>query len=394
MSGRTNGRLNMEAGSGTDGLRTPAILLDLDVLEENIRTYAERAKACGKALWSMVKTHKSSEIAAMQASAGCGGFLCGTLDEAEQLAADGFQHLMYAYPAAAGPSIGRIIALAKQVPDFIVRLDSVEAAEALEAAAAAEAMAAAAPGIAAEKVVFKVKYTVILDCGLHRFGISAEKIAEFVEKLRIFPHLLWKGISTHPGHVYGAASAAEVPEYCAEEAEQIGAAVRNLKAAGLEPEIVSSGSTPTYAANIGDPVINMYHPGNYVFNDAIQISNGTAEEGNCALTVLATVISNPSEGHFICDAGAKCLGLDQGAHGNSSLTGHGRVIGHPELRVSHLSEEVGQLEAAGPTDLKIGDRIRIIPNHSCSTANLTSRMTGIRKGQTDRVIRVNMRGNQ
>ena len=398
MSGRTNGRLNMEAGSGTDGLRTPAILLDLDVLEENIRTYAEKAKACGKALWPMVKTHKSSEIAAMQAAAGCGGFLCGTLDEAEQLAADGFQHLMYAYPAAAGPSIQRIIALAKQVPDFIVRLDSVEAAEALEEAATEASALAAAEAAedpeAAGKAVFQVKYTVILDCGLHRFGISAEKITDFVEKLRIFPHLLWKGISTHPGHVYGAASAAEVPGYCAEEAEQIGAAVRNLKAAGLDPEIVSSGSTPTYAANIGDPVINMYHPGNYVFNDAIQISNGTAGEENCALTVLATVISHPSEGHFICDAGAKCLGLDQGAHGNSSLTGHGRVIGHPELKVSHLSEEVGQIEAAGPTDLKIGDRIRIIPNHSCSTANLTSRMTGIRKGQTDRVILVNMRGNQ
>ena len=371
----------MKGRGAIDVLPTPAMLLDLDILEENIRTYAEKAKACGKALWPMVKTHKSSEIAAMQADAGCEGFLCGTLDEAEQLAADGFQHLMYAYPAAAGPSIQRIIALAKQVSDFIVRLDSVEAAEALEAAAA-------------EKAVFQVKYTVILDCGLHRFGISAEKITDFVEKLRIFPHLLWKGISTHPGHVYGAASAAEVPGYCAEEAEQIGAAVRNLKAAGLDPEIVSSGSTPTYAANIGDPVINMYHPGNYVFNDAIQISNGTAGEENCALTVLATVISHPSEGHFICDAGAKCLGLDQGAHGNSSLTGHGRVIGHPELKVSHLSEEVGQIEAAGPTDLKIGDRIRIIPNHSCSTANLTSRMTGIRKGQTDRVILVNMRGNQ
>ena len=381
MSSRTNDGVNMKGRGAIDVLPTPVMLLDLDILEENIRTYAEKAKACGKALWPMVKTHKSSEIAAMQADAGCEGFLCGSLDEAEQLAADGFQHLMYAYPAAAGPSIQRIIALAKQVSDFIVRLDSVEAAEALEAAAA-------------EKAVFQVKYTVILDCGLHRFGISAEKITEFVEKFRIFPHLLWKGISTHPGHVYGAASAAEVPVYCAEEAEQIGAAVRNLKAAGLVPEIVSSGSTPTYTANIGDPVINMYHPGNYVFNDAIQISNGTAEEGNCALTVLATVISHPSEGHFICDAGAKCLGLDQGAHGNSSLTGHGRVIGHPELKVSHLSEEVGQLEASGPTDLKIGDRIRIIPNHSCSAANLTSRMTGVRRGQTDRVILVNMRGNQ
>ena len=57
MSGRTNGRLNMDVGSGTDGLRTPAMLLDLDVLEENIRTYAEKAEVCGKALWPMVKTH-------------------------------------------------------------------------------------------------------------------------------------------------------------------------------------------------------------------------------------------------------------------------------------------------------------------------------------------------
>ena len=134
----------------------------------------------------------------------------------------------------------------------------------------------------------------------------------------------------------------------------------------------------------------MYHPGNYVFNDAIQISNGTASEEECALTVLATVISHPSPGHFVCDAGAKCLGLDQGAHGNSSLKGHGRVIGHPELTVSHLSEEVGQLEG---TNLKIGDRIRIIPNHSCSTANLTSRLLGVRNGAVERVIEVSMRGN-
>ena len=198
MSSRTNDRVNMKARSGIDMLPTPVMLLDLDILEENIRTYAEKAKACGKALWPMVKTHKSSEIAAMQADAGCEGFLCGTLDEAEQLAADGFQHLMYAYPAAAGPSIQRVIALARQVPDFIVRLDSLEAAEAREAAAAE---AAEDPEAAAEKAVFQVRFTVILDCGLHRFGISEEKIAEFVEKLRIFPHLLWKGISTHPGHV-------------------------------------------------------------------------------------------------------------------------------------------------------------------------------------------------
>ena len=384
-------------------LRTPAMLVDLDVLEANIRKYAEAARVCGKALWPMVKTHKSLEIARMQAEAGCDGFLCGTLDEAERLAAAGFRHLMYAYPVAAGPSVQRVIALAAKVPDFIVRLDSLESAAALEEAAAEKDEMR---GSSVENSAFHVKFTVILDCGLHRFGISEDNIVDFVEKVTKFRHLLWKGISTHPGHVYGAASPEEVPRYCSEEASVIASAVRKLKAAGFVPEIVGSGSTPTFSANIGDPVINMYHPGNYVFNDAIQISNGTAAEGECALTVLATVISHPSPGHFVCDAGAKCLGLDQGAHGNSSLKGHGRVIGHPELVVSHLSEEVGQIEAteaggqtrglpaiSGGTNLKIGDRIRIIPNHSCSTANLTSRLLGVRNGAVERVIEVSMRGN-
>ena len=393
-------------------LRTPAMLLDLDVLEVNIRKYAEAARACGKALWPMVKTHKSLEIAKMQAEAGCDGFLCGTLDEAEQLASAGFRHLMYAYPVAEGPSVDRVIALAAKVPDFIVRLDSMESAAALEEAVGRADVTEQDEmcGNIVENSAFQVKFTVILDCGLHRFGISEDNIVDFVEKATKFRRLLWKGISTHPGHVYGAASPEEVPRYAEQEAGVIASAVRRLKAAGFVPEIVGSGSTPTFSANIGDPVINMYHPGNYVFNDAIQISNGTAAEGECALTVLATVISHPSPGHFICDAGAKCLGLDQGAHGNSSLTGHGRVVGHPELVVSHLSEEVGQLEAAGTgaaeleavgtgagltgrTHLKIGDRIRIIPNHSCSTANLTSRLFGVRNGAVERVIEVSMRGN-
>ena len=97
-----------------------------------------------------------------------------------------------------------------------------------------------------------------------------------------------------------------------------------MRKAGIEPEMVSSGSTPTFALSIDDPNIEIYHPGNYVFNDCIQMSNGSATEDDCALTVLATVISHPSEGLYICDAGAKCLGLDQGAHGNSAIIGFGR----------------------------------------------------------------------
>ena len=390
-------------GYRAEDLDTPAIVLDLDILENNIRRYAELAKEHGKQLWPMVKTHKSLEIARLQAEAGCTGFLCGTLDEAEALAEAGYQHLMYAYPPAGRASVNRVIRLARKTEELILRLDSLEAAAALEEAAReaealkaealeAEARKTGAPGEVAGPLT--LDYTVILDCGLHRFGLSPERIADFVLEMQRFPHLRFRGISTHPGQVYGAAGPAEIPEYCRQETEAIRRAVEKLADTGIRPEIVSSGSTPTFAGTVGDPLITHYHPGNYVFNDAIQLSNGTAEEGDCALRIAAAVISHPSEGHFVVDAGAKCLGLDQGAHGNSSVRGHGRVLGHPELTVSHLSEEVGQVEAEGETSLRIGDRVSIIPNHSCSSANLTDWYLGVRSGVLEQVIPVDMRGNR
>ena len=115
----------------------------------------------------------------------------------------------------------------------------------------------------------------------------------------------------------------------------------------------------------------------------------------CALVVCATVISHPREDLLICDAGAKCLGLDQGAHGNSALQGHGSVVGHPELLVTSLSEEVGKIHISGETSVKIGDRIMIIPNHSCSTANLTDHyILTDEAGNVIGMIPVDIRGNR
>jgi len=127
--------------------------------------------------------------------------------------------------------------------------------------------------------------------------------------------------------------------------------------------------------------------------DNIQLSNGTARESDCALSVYATIISHPSEDLFICDAGSKCLGLDLGGHGNTAIKGYGYVKGHPELTVSGLSEEVGKLRVDGPTTLRIGDKIEIIPNHSCFVANLTSYLVGCRGDKVERLIKVDMRGN-
>lgn len=359
-------------------IQTPGILVDLDVVEHNLKKYAALAESCGKQIWPMTKTHKSSEFFLLQKQYGATGFLCGTIDECEKACELGLSPVMYAYPVATMTSISRLLAIAFRTR-LILRMDSIEAAEIVNHAA--------------REAGVVLDYTVIVDSGLHRFGIAPRETAGFVRKMEQYECLHFCGISSHPGHVYGSSSALEIPAYADQEADAVHVAYESLQEAGIQCEIVSSGSTPTFACNIRDSLLNIYHPGNYIFNDCIQLSTGTATEEECALTVLASVIAHPRPDLFLCDAGAKCLGLDMGAHGNASVVGHGRVIGHPEILVDSLSEEVGKLHITGETNLKIGDKIRIIPNHSCSSANLTDYYIGVRGEVIDHLIAVDVRGN-
>ncbi len=357
---------------------TPAIVLDLDAMEDNVRRYAAEAKKYGKQIWPMLKTHKSLELAKVQVDAGATGFLCGTLDEAECLCEHGFDNLMYAYPVATDVSIGRVLKLASKC-NFIIRIDDLDGAAALDAAAKAAGQ--------------KVKYTIIVDSGLHRFGVEPAKTGEFAKKMAAFENLVFCGISSHSGQVYGVSSKEGVPGCSKEECDALHTAIDALKEAGFTPELVTTGSTPTFWDSVKDPAIGIFHPGNYIFNDAIQLSTETATVEQCALYVWASVVSHPREDVFICDAGTKCFGLDQGAHGNASIKGYGHVIGHPELEVSGLSEEVGKLHVHGKTNLKVGDKIKIIPLHSCSGGSLTSYFVGVHGDEVDHLINVDIRGN-
>jgi len=359
-------------------LQTPAILVDLDILDYNIKRFQGLCNENGKQLWPMIKTHKSKEILKMQQDAGATGFLCGTLDECEGICELGVKNIMYAYPVASADSIQRVIKLAKSC-NFIIRIDNYDGAKMLNAAA--------------ELAGVKVNYTIIIDSGLHRFGILPDKVVVFADSLKEFKAMVFKGISTHPGHVYSATRHQDIQQYVDAEKSVVKTAVDELKAAGYTLELITSGSTPTFFGSVSDENINIFHPGNYVYNDVIQMSTDTAKESECALSVYAIIISHPSENLFICDAGAKCLGLDQGAHGNTAIKGYGYVKGHPELTVDGLSEEVGKLHINGSTTLKVGDNIEIIPNHSCSTANLTSYLIGCRSDVVENLIKVDMRGN-
>ncbi len=359
-------------------LATPSFLLDLDALEANLRDMAAACERSGVELWPMVKTHKSTVIARLQREYGAAGFLTGTLDEAEQLVANGFADIMHAYPVAGHANIARVIDLARAAR-LTVALDGLAAARALAAALANEDMA--------------LDYLLIVDSGLHRFGVPPAQAADLATALSGYRRLRLKGVATHPGQVYAAADRRGVAEAAEAEIAALTEAKEILRSSGFAVPVVATGSTPTAAHAAASGVVTVLRPGNYVFNDNIQIALGVAPPERCALTVLATVLSRPRPDTFIIDAGSKCLGLDKGAHGTTLTAGFGLVKDHPELLVAGLSEEVGKVTVTAETSLAIGDKIAIIPNHACAAANLTGWLAGHRRGTVERAIPVDMRGN-
>ena len=372
-------------------IQTPAILVDLDILEQNIHHYHQLAANRNKTLWPMIKTHKSTEIARIQLKHGATGFLCGTLDECEAI----YENLakgknpsigiMYAYPVASEPNISRVIELARQHNPFYIRIDSYEQAALLNQAAT--------------KADTCINCTVIVNSGLNRLGLTPHEAANLAAKLTGLKHMKFHGISTHPGHVYGETDSTGVTKIAAQETEAMMHAVAELTSLGITPKLITSGSTPTHAHAANSTVINCLHPGNYVFMDNMQIALGCATQEDCALTILTTIISAPRPGEYIIDAGSKCLGLDKGAHGNTKIKGYGRIKNLDEnmAQVSALSEEVGKITVdenyRDKINLNIGNKIEIIPNHACAAANNTSHYVAMRKGVFDRLINVDMRGN-
>jgi D-serine deaminase-like pyridoxal phosphate-dependent protein len=338
-------------------LCTPAVLVDVEKLKKNIRDIQEDCTQHKKNLIPMTKTHKSSFIARLQLDADASGLLVGTIREAEQFAALNPLSITFAYPFIGEKNLQRMLAVGKRIP-IMVSIDALETAKRYDEFC--------------RKNDTQWEYLLIVDVGLHRFGIDPNLAGDVVQAIASSCfHLTFAGLSSHPGNVYRSANASEAITCGAEETFLLRQAKDAVTAAGYVCNIIASGSTPTLSSEIHSDIISTIRPGNYVFYDTIQTLYG-ADQGRCALTVLASVIGKRSDRKWIIDAGSKCLGLDKGAHGNSAINGYGTVIGRPGLIITSLSEEIGILESQQPMALQIGDRIEIIPNHSCSTANMSS----------------------
>lgn len=346
-----------------DTLETPAVLIDADIAEANLRRWQERCDSAGFANRPHIKTHRSAAWALRQVELGAKGLTVQTVGEAEVMADAGITDLFLTTMTLGAAKLARLGMVAKRA-NLSVVADSRDAVDAV-AGAAQEAGAV---------------ITVLVECetGAGRCGVAEpDDIAGLARYIAGRKGLRFGGLMTYP---------AAGKRLQAEEVLQ--AAVAACRSAGLEVPVVSSGGSPDMWKDDGLAPVTEYRAGTYIYNDRALLSRGTASLDQCAMTVLATVVSRPTPDRAIVDAGSKALTSDL-----LGLEGHGMVLEHPEAVIYSLNEEHGLIDVSRCAEKpSVGDRIHILPNHTCVVSNLFDRMFLVSGGRLLGALPVEARG--
>jgi D-serine deaminase-like pyridoxal phosphate-dependent protein len=354
-------------------LETPAVLIDLDRLEANIASMSHRAREAGVSLRPHAKTHKIPEIGWMQVRAGAVGLSVAKTSEAEVFAAHGFPDLFVAYPVVSPSKAARLVGLSRRVK-LCVGVDSVAGASAL--------------GAAAKSAGVTLRVSLKVDCGLHRVGVAPSEALGIGTRIASTKGLALVGVFTHAGQAYHRVSPGEIQADGVNEGAIVAAAADELRGAGVAIETVSVGSTPTARFGFAHKGVTEARPGNYVYLDRTQVGLQTCSFDDCAMSILATVVSVSGADRAVLDSGSKTLALDQM---RPKADGHGLVIGSAS-RLTSLSEEHGVITVAEGDRFKVGERVRVLPNHACVVSNLHDRIYGVRGENVETVFKVAARG--
>ncbi len=354
-------------------LETPAVLIDLDRLERNIAAMSARAREGAVQLRPHAKTHKIPEIGWMQIKAGAVGLSLAKTSEAEVFARHGFPDLFVAYPVVSPSKASRLVELARRVT-LTVGVDSVEGASILGASAA--------------RVGLNLRASLKVDSGFHRVGVAPEVAVEIGTRIAAISGLSLVGVFTHAGQAYHRSDPAEIRNDNATEASIVVAAAAGLRKAGVAIETVSVGSTPTARFGFAHAGVTEARPGNYVYLDRTQVGLGTCGFEDCAMSILATVVSVSGRERAVLDSGSKTLALDML---RPKPDGHGLIVGS-DSRLSGLSEEHGIVAVAPGDTFRIGQRVQVLPNHACVVSNLHDRVYGVRGERVETEFEVAARG--
>lgn len=356
-------------------LETPAVIVDLDVMEKNLSRMVEYCRRQKIALRPHTKTHKIPELAAQQLALGAAGITVAKIGEAEVMVEAGIRDILIAYPLVGAQKLARLAALTERAA-MTVALDSADAAQAISQCVAAHGS--------------EVGVLVEIDVGYKRCGISDEQeLLNLARKISSLPGLDFRGLMFFPGQF--VAPADERARRLTEVNDLLDRVYETFARAGVPVKTVSGGSTPSAYNAHEFHGVNEIRPGMYAFNDRNMLGVGVATESDCALSVLSTIVSTSVRGRAVIDGGSKTFSSDRYLAGDGR--GFGLIKEDPATEFESLSEEHGHLNTARSTrSFKVGDRITVIPNHVCTTINMHDEIYGVRGGMVETVWSVAARG--
>src|SRR5690554_429727 len=344
-------------------LDTPAVLIDLDCVEANLKRAQDYADSHGLRLRPHIKTHKLPRFARRAMELGAIGVTVQKLGEAEVFADAGITEIFLSYNIIGAAKLARLKALHARV-HITVTADSPETVEGLSETFAGS----------------DTPLTVLVECdtGMGRCGVQtpADAVA-LAGKIANSPGLNFGGLMTYP-----AAGQVEANAKILADTKAL------LATAGLPAAVVSNGGTPDLWRAHEVTAATEHRPGTYIYLDRFQVAKGVGSFEDCALTVLATVVSRPTENRAIIDAGSKALTSD-----TLGMDGFGLIEAYPDAVIVGLSEEHGTIDLTNcATKPGIGDKLRIIPNHACVVSNLFDQVNLISGDRLVETVHVDARG--
>ena len=356
--------LNLEhVGERLEDLQTPCPIVDVDIVEANLQRWQARCDALGIANRPHIKTHKSIALAQRQLELGAVGLNCQKLSEAEVMIDGGARDILITFNIIGKPKIRKLAQLAKRAAMSV----TVDNDVALDGVAEAAAMGGADIAVLIE-----------CDTGAARCGVQTpDEARRLALRVQETPGLVFRGLLTYPpfgDRLKAAKFLAEAKSLC--------------EAAGLTVDVVSSGASVDMWSDEGLEDITEYRIGTYVYFDRSQIERGSASVGDCALTVLTTVVSRPTDDRAMIDAGTKALTSDQ-----LGGKGFGLIPSHPNAEIYALNEEHGYVSLSdGERKPQVGDLLKVIPNHVCVVSNLVDKVILVRGDQVLGAMKVDARG--
>ena len=356
-------------------LDTPALIVDLDVMERNLSAMAEYCRRHNLHLRPHTKTHKIPELARKQIESGAHGITVAKISEAEVMIEAGLTDLLIAYPIVGPIKAQRLASIAERT-SVTVSLDSEEAARGISAAMAERGTTV---GILVE-----------LDVGFGRCGLADEaRVLKLAQTVASLPGLDFRGLMFFPGH-FGV-----LPEERSVLRQQVNEyldrCLDTFERAGLAVRVVSGGSTPSRYESDRFHGVNEVRPGTYIFNDRNTVGVSAASLADCALSVLVTVVSTSVTDHAVIDGGSKTFSSDR--YQAEDGRGFGLIKEDHAAEIERFSEEHGHINRSRSNRrYSVGERLMVIPNHVCSTVNLHDEIYGVRGEQVETVWRVAARG--